>query len=574
MARNMDSPLAGISRNRARSAAVAVLVAGLWGCGGGGGGGGGGGQPEESVVISGKITFDRLPFGSAWGSGLVPGQPVVSPARQVIVEAIDAGSRTVLASGETNGSGDYSLSVPSGRSLFIRAKAQMLKQGSGASWNLAVRNNTNADALYVLDGTSASSGTVNSTRNLHAASGWGTSNYTGRRAAAPFAILDTAFEAKALILSAVPSAALPALNFYWSSENRPVVADPCPDIDAGGIGTSFYVGENFTNDCFAPADLPAGIYLLGAFDDGAGDTDEFDQHVIAHEFGHYYEDRFSRSDSIGGSHGLLDRLDPRVAFGEGWGNAFAGMVLNDPAYRDSYGVTQDSGFDLEGGFPAPQGWFSEMSVGEILWDVFDDDAEPGDDVALGFAPIHAVMTGAQVDTDALTSIFSFATALRSANPSSSTAIRDLLSAQGIAGTDAFASNEINAGGDELPIYRTITLGAPLTDVCSRSTAGSEDGNKLGNNRFLRFENGASRIVTIQATGVATSPAVGVAATDPDIYVYRRGELVAAGDSSAAGLETISQVSLSAGIYVIEVHDWDLAGTNAPARCMTVSVTGQ
>ena len=79
---------------------------------------------------------------------------------------------------------------------------------------------------------------------------------------------------------------------------------------------------------------PDGIYILGDF--AAGDTDEFDQSVIAHEFGHYFEDRFGRSDSIGGDHGGSATLvDLRVAFGEGWGNAFSGMVLGDPIYRDS-----------------------------------------------------------------------------------------------------------------------------------------------------------------------------------------------------------------------------------------------
>jgi len=492
----------------------------------------------------------------------------------VIVEAIDAGTRTILASGETDQVGAYSLGVPSNRSLFIRAKAQMLKEGGAPSWNLAVRNNMNADALYVLDGTPASSGTTNSTRNLHAASGWDTTSYTSTRAAAPFAILDTAFEAKRLILSASSSAALPALNFYWSPDNRGVVGEFCPDT--GSIGTSFYVRAGFDDECATPSAVPAGIYLLGAFDGGAGDTDEFDGHVIAHEFGHYYEDRFSRSDSIGGSHGPTDRLDSRVAFGEGWGNAFAAMALNDPVYRDSHsGVARDSGFDLENGFTAaPQGWFSEMSVGKILWDVFDDDAEPGDDVALGFGPIHAVMTGAQVNTEALTSIFSFATALRGANPSASTAIRDLLSAEGVSGADAFGSNETNDGGDELPIYRTLTLAGPLTDVCSRSTAGSNDRNKLGNNRFLRFDNDVSRVVTIQATGAATTNSGTVAATDPDIYVYRRGALVAVGRSDAAGSETIAHLSLDAGTHIIEVHDWHLQGTNSQPRCMTVAITGQ
>ena len=85
-----------------------------------------------------------------------------------------------------------------------------------------------------------------------------------------------------------------------------------------------------------PQTNPDGIYILGDFTALGGDTDEFDQSVIAHEFGHYVEDRFGRSDSIGGDHGgSATLLDLRVAFGEGWGNAFSGMVLGDPIYRDS-----------------------------------------------------------------------------------------------------------------------------------------------------------------------------------------------------------------------------------------------
>ena len=81
------------------------------------------------------------------------------------------------------------------------------------------------------------------------------------------------------------------------------------------------------------------------------DTDEFDQHVIAHEFGHYIENNFSRADNIGGSHGLGDKLDPRVAFGEGFGYAFAAIVLNDPVARDSVRLTTaihgPSAFNIE-----------------------------------------------------------------------------------------------------------------------------------------------------------------------------------------------------------------------------------
>ncbi len=40
--------------------------------------------------------------------------------------------------------------------------------------------------------------------------------------------------------------------------------------------------------------------------------------------------------------------DLRVAFGEGWGNAFSGMVLGNPIYRDSQqGVQGDFAIDME-----------------------------------------------------------------------------------------------------------------------------------------------------------------------------------------------------------------------------------
>ena len=374
--------------------AAAVALALLAACSGGGGGGDDGGGQPTNVVINGRITFDRIPFSATAGQGLTPTAPMVSPARQVIVEAIDAGNNAVLATTSTDTAGDYSLTVPASRNLFIRAKAQMLKTGTAPTWDFSVRNNTNGDALYALDGSASSSGTTNSTRDLRAPSGWGTTSYTGTRAAAPFAILDTVFRAKELVLTAASTQAFPALSLFWSTTNKP--AGPfCPDN--GNIGTSSYVvfGATDTDECTVPNLGVTGIYVLGDFTQG--DTDEFDQHVIAHEWGHYFEDRFSRSDSIGGSHGGGDQLDLRVAFGEGWGNAYSGMTLNDPFYRDSFsGVSQDFGINLESdasGTGNPEGWFSEFSVGEILWDIFDGAGEAGDTVALGFPPIFAAMTG-------------------------------------------------------------------------------------------------------------------------------------------------------------------------------------
>jgi hypothetical protein len=360
--------------------------------------------------------------------------------------------------------------------------------------------------------------------------------------------------------------------------------DPIICPDDGAISTSFYFRDetrSTTDQCSPSAVLPDGIYILGAFDSGLADTDEFDQHVIAHEFGHYFEDRFSRSDSIGGEHNAGDLLDLRVAFGEGWGNAFGAMALNDPVYRDSYaGITRDHGFNLETGEDTggATGWYSEGSVGKFLWDVFDGTNESGDNVALGFTPIFNAMTNQEVSTPALTSIYSFANALRTNNASASGDIRNLLLLENINGTGEFGANETNSGNDIgfTSVYTDITPGVIVSGICS--TNGSRAGNKLGNRRFLRYVKASSGLVNIQATGAASGAVAGSgAAVDPDIEVYLRGTIVASGRSEVSGQETISQQLLAAGTYVIEVVAYETIDpdTTNPLvttpRCMNITI---
>jgi hypothetical protein len=562
---------------------MAALAGILLSACGGGGGGGGSQPPPASVTISGQITFDRVPFDAMLGNGLNPMGVAPAPARQVTVQAIAAQGGTVLATTTTDTSGNYSLSVASNTNLFIRARAEMIKTGAAPTWNFSVRNNTTVganDALYALDGNSASSGTANSTRNLNAPSGFVGNSYTGERAAAPFAILDSVFRAKELVLTAAPNTAFPELGLFWSDQNRATVNRFCPD--EGDIGTSSYIVFSQGERDSCGQTNSDGIYVLGDFAGGAGDTDEFDQSVIAHEFGHYLEDRFGRSDSLGGEHGNDIPLDLRVAFGEGWGNAFSGMVLGSPIYRDSQqGMQAEFAVDMEAdgdaGDGLTEGWFSEFSVGEILWDLFDSTNEAGDDVALGFAPLFAVETGAQVTTDALTSIFTFTSGLRAANPGSLAAINSLLSGEGISTTDEFGTDEDNDGDPNnatgvLPVYDDIVRNAGPKPVCSRSPFGDVSTNKLGNRVFLRFNNDAARPVTITATGASNGNDT-VPATDPDIFVLRRGVLAALGVDTGSS-ETIDQVPLQPGLYIIEVYDFALDEVvNPQPRCMTVSVTG-
>lgn len=534
-----------------------------------------------TVVVSGRITFDRVPFRTLPGLGLDPNNPIESPARQVVVEAIDPGAaNAILASTITNAAGEYSLSVPASRNIFIRAKAQMLKADLAPTWNFNVRNNTNSDALYALDGASFDTGTGNSTRNLRADSGWGGIGYTDTRAAAPFAILDTIYRAKELIMAASASTDFPELDLFWSPDNRPSVGPLCPD--EGDISTSFYIGPGGTDECAPSADLPHGIYILGEFLGENSDTDEFDQHVISHEFGHYLEDNFSRADSPGGEHDLSDLLDLRLAFSEGWGNAYSGMTLADPIYRDSRGTTSDGGFDMESGSAGTPGWFSEASVHKVLWDLYDSTDDGADSLSLTFAPLWDVMLDEQRSTEAFTSIFSFASALRQANGGVSGAINARLASDGISDSGPFAENETNSGGsnqDVLPVYIDVTPGQPVSvPVCTN--AALDIYNKLGNRRFLRLNLAQAVTVTVTVTGLVGTQAA--PPPDPDMSLWTRG---AQEFSEASGTqETIQQRPLSAGTHIIEVyectHVYDpaLCHTN-PAHqtvrdrtCMSVSVT--
>ena len=529
----------------------AMLAAGCGGGGGGGGGssnnGGGGNPPANPGPVSGRISYDKVPF-SAVGSGLDYNSVIDAPVRGAVVEAIDnANGSTILATTNTDASGNYSLSPPNGSTFFLRVKAQLLQSGS-PSWNFRVVNNTNADSLYVMQSTARTYDGSAMTLNLRAASGWTGASYTQTRVAAPFSLLDVAYEMKNLIVTADATAQFASLDIHWSPTNA--ATDPF-DPPSGAIGTTFYTPG-------------LGVFVLGVQN---VDTDEYDQHVIAHELGHYIQDVFSRDDSIGGGHGPGDLLDMRVAFSEGWGNAFAGMVKDDPRYRDSFGPAQAADFDVnvESDNFGSQGWFSEESVQSIFYDLFDAAADANDSVTLGFAPLFQVLEVGLPPTEALTSIFPFISQLRAGNPGAAAGIDAIVNSEQIVSTmiDELGSTETNPGGDatNLPIYRSASVNGGSQQVCS-SIANGDEGNRLGNVRFLRF-NASTQGVTIRSAGPVGS--------DPDLGLYRQGlvrESIA--DSVATGIEQFSIV-LTPGSYVLAVYDFldpDVAGSS----CMTVTIT--
>lgn len=475
------------------------------------------------MTISGTVTFDDVPVVIPIGADFsaITQQPI----RGATVEAV-SGTGNVLASGVTSPTGSYSLDVPDNTNVTIRVLAQ-IQQAASASWDVAVVDNTNGDALYSLAGSLTNSGAADSVRDLNA------SATNAARSAAPFAILDPIYDTLLMFSAVDPDITFPPLDMHWSVNNRAIFGDE----DDGDIGTSFYRGGD-------------GVFILG---DAGGDTDEFDSHVVVHEWGHYYEDQISRSDSVGGPHGFGDRLDPRVAFSEGWGNALSAMILGDTLYLDSFILDGDpvvGGFDVENNTIFNEGWFSEGSVQSILYDIFDSIDDGADVISAGLGPIHnAFISPTYVNTPVFTTIFSYLEGLRGLGSVDEAELTALLSAQSINGTGITGAGETNDGNIDisLPVYNTVTVNAPPIEICSVDDAG--EFNKLGNRIFLTL--------TIPASGsydFSMERISGASNRDPDILVFQNGNFVAVAESGETDDENATRF-LAAGDYVISALDF-------------------
>lgn len=507
-------------------------------------------QAATRVHLGGQVTYDRVMFAERLYRGLDYDNIVTLPARGITVQLLDS-KGNILASSQTDKQGHYNFLSNKNTQVKVRVLAQLYGE-TAAVWDIQVRDNTSGNALYVMDGSLADSGIKETqTRNLHAPSGWSGDNYNEHRSAGPFAILDSLYDAVQTVVGAAPEIVLPPLTVYWSTKNIAISGSS----RNGHIGTSYFTSHG------------PSIYLLGAADN---DSDEYDRAVIQHEFGHYLEYQIGRSESIGGSHSQSSRLDMRVAFGEAWGNAFAGMASGDPLYRDSLGAGQSLGFtiNVEARNHHNQGWFSEASVQAILYDLFDSQSDGGDDIGLGFAPMLEVLTSnAYQDFDGFASIYSFIHQLKVQQPAHYELIDSVMESFDIHGKGWYGEGEINDGGSSmvLPLYHQVELGQTV-NVCSDSKY--QDSNGLDVRRFLRIDLPTTRSYNIRAVKTA-----GLHRADPQLKIFRQGQEVGSILNGTPNLEDATRY-LSAGNYVFEIYEQSNAdgdNKNGGLACFNVTI---
>ncbi len=473
--------------------------------------------PTDPIDFTVVATYER-PGITPW-DGLDYDNITAHPIRRAEAWVLASGSNDELARGETDDEGTFSFTGPPGVDVIVYIAASVLLGG----WRVV--DNTRDDALDTLSKRFDAPTSTVAELPLLAGVAHDGNRYTNRTSA-PYAILDTVLT---LCERVDPLVAAPfvALDLHWSIRNTPGRG---PD-DQGLIGTSFHRWGS-------------GIFLLGEED---VDTDEYDITVIAHEWFHYFENAFSRSDSKGGSHGSSAILQLSTAWGEGSATGLGNLILGERGYVDTDDPRQADGFenDLEENRAGNAvGFYGTRSVSSLLWDLTDAQTDESDTTQISQQLLFDVLINGHAQTEALVSIFSLGFELSKADPSLTQPIARLYEREAIvAPIDPWGTGETNDGGDpgavNPAIYRPIALGESL--VLEALGPASEDENRTSDYRYYRFT--APAALTVEVALAADE--------DVDLRVYDRGDL-ACDSRRASGNEDCTFPAAAGANYVIEV----------------------
>ena len=488
--------------------------------------GGSGEPPPENPRLSGTLLYETVAYDRV-ADGLDYSKTDQKPIRGARVALLDATNDAVLAETTSDAMGRYGFDWEGTAQVKLWVYAQTMEP------SIVVADNTSGDAMYVVESAEVVA-EDDTSLDVVATTGWTGVSYGKPRLAAPFSILDAAYTAARRFLDeTTPPPVFPPLEINWSVDNRP--EDGL--VSFGQIGTSHWGdGE---------------IYVLGKEN---VDTDEFDTHVLVHEWGHSFEERITRSDSWGGSHGFGDVLDPRLAFSEGFCNALSAMILDpDTVYSDAMGVGQKDGFweDIEANdtsLSSRPGWYSETTVQNVVFDAYDANVEAFDGIELGLAGVYTVLIDEVKTTPAMVTLFPFVAGLKSVHPDAATAIDALVSHHGAgvaygidAVKDAWGTGETHAAEDPgaLPVFVPVAAG----ETVALTLIGGLDPSLLGQNRFLRVK-GTGGTLEVRSSSLH----------DVDLYVYLRGKELD-GAATTSGEESVSFATQAGEDYVVNVQGY-------------------
>jgi hypothetical protein len=387
--------------------------------------------PGSTGTISGKITYGDKEIGPTGFTGIT----TIKAVRYAAVEVVDAANSGVLYTAKTDSLGVYSMSTSTGSiAVYVRVNSIATPP---ASPSITVANL--ASAQY---GVPSQNFTLTGSANVNIIIP------TTNTAGGAFNILDvltTGYDFVHYLSGAYPSAPLSA---FWEPGNTL-------------YGTYFCTGG-------CPPNGLDGIYV---FSQTGGDTDEYDDDVLWHEFGHFVAHNYSLDASPGGVHYLGDSgYDLRLSWSEGWGDFFPGAVktwlnaTNPGLLSVKPGMTLTTYVDTSGtgGFsfdfgkpPANENFYyssNEAAVAKVLTDLQNSSFSTINDVWDVFTAIKTNLS-ATTDPVNLETFWDMWLSLKTPNPATLAQLNSLYSSRAIRyAADSWEPN------DTIATATTITVG--------------------------------------------------------------------------------------------------------------------
>lgn len=529
-------------------------------------------------TITGTASYEYLPLtcGGVSCTGFMSGKTSRGIPQAELIVTNSAG--TVVQCGKTNDNGTFSIvidKIPGTYTVTVNSRAD------NSDIKVSVLNDVTNNAPYSISSSPfiVGTGTVSPQAIGTFTAPITTASESDQKGAA-FHILYNLWTANEFLRANTGNPAFVAskVSVYWKA----------------GFNPGSYVGTSSMLSFYIKGS--SQLYILGGANGNSRTTDfdHFDDSVILHEYGHFLEDVYSKSDSQGGSHNGNFVIDPRLAWSEGFANFFQGAVVRSlDAVRGQYYIDITNGsnmglvFDLtDSGLSTPadqvsvgaayngEGIFREISVSRTLWKTTAPNGANSSPPA-GEIPFSAVWTAF---TDTVNGIKNSLDYFRNSGLFNFY-LHQIIStsyAGRVAAWQAILDNEQqnrNTGDYADPVSAVSTAMAPCAkfpinlDPVIDGTYTYARSNLLASNDFYKFTyagGGSSLDLSYtQANGTVI---------DLDLYLYRDGYvyqedyLESIGQSTGgvisksdranpgieSGAESINLSGLAAGVYLINV----------------------
>lgn len=462
----------------------------------------------SGTQITGSVRYEKI---LTTDGRLQLNSPVVRPADGIKVEAIETASGKTVGLATTDADGNYrmELTIEEPTEMYVRALAQ--------TENARVVRPTSTTVYSVRAANFRLAPGAERRQDFLAAD--------RDRSSGPFNIIAAIRRANLMIRAVEPDIDLPNVTLRWSPEYN---------------GNTYFRGV--TSEAFIKGDRTT-------------DSDEFDDTVINHEYAHFLAARFSRDDSPGGDHDSNERLDPRLAWGEGWATFFGCVSNNTSRYVDT-GATRGKGgssaqgtlvaYDLESDprESTNAGYWNEYTVSSVLWDIYDTTNEEGDTISTGFAPVWRAFR--DMREDRFTYLINFCDRLVRRQRELGNGMATLLERS----TIAYRPGRNPSVENPFP----IPLAADQLETGTVRSIGDRRTNLYSSSAFYSFTLARPREVTI-TMNITGSPSR--ANADIDLFLFdAEGELIVNSDATngVGDSETITR-RLEPGYYFVEVRSW-------------------